>query len=126
MCSNARFIDNKYFVWIGNSKVDKKSLKDNLLDILNVIFSNAYEMNDCMCANNYIKLIYDDNLLCQSNTKKDLLHWLQNLSTTKPYGWFDYLEVQNNEILNMHEFIEWHAWKKELDSVITELNKFDS
>ncbi len=142
----ARLIEGIRYVGLMNDNLFKsKSLEDNVYFTLRDIFWNG-EIADLFSANYYNSLLTNGisfeerdenfqytNVLYDYNSDytKKLYDWLSCLTgcklTSKPNGWkdsmFEFLEVEEDETIDINEYMKYDEWWDQLQELIKKLGE---
>lgn len=116
------FNGTKYMRLCNNNDFKKLSLNDNIYFTLRDIFSNGDSYDICMTANHFNSLLTNNisfqerknseepfqysNVLEDKNFVKRLQKWLSSFHVS----WFHFLEEDEEEDVDMNDYIEWDDW----------------
>jgi hypothetical protein len=116
------FNGTKYMRLCNNNDFKKLSLNDNVYFTLRDIFSNRDSYDICMTANHFNSLLTNNisfqerknseepfqysNVLEDKNFVKLLQKWLSSFHVS----WFHFLEEDEEEDVDMNDYIEWDDW----------------
>ena len=112
----------KYMGLFHNNDLKKLSLNDNVYFTLRDIFANGDSYDICMTANHFNSLLTNNisfqerknseepfqysNVLEDKNFVKRLQTWLSSFHVS----WFHFLEEDEEEDVDMNDYIEWDDW----------------
>jgi hypothetical protein len=126
--SCGRIIDGvKYIHLINDNGLKKKSINDNVYFTLRDIFENAYHCDTIIYANRFCEkltgeLYFEDekkttytytNVLNKKDYLKKLIYWLDQIDVNS----FEFILLENNEKINMKEYINWDIWRFQFEEL---------